>query len=718
MLGANGADGITDIEHVAIGIARIDGNAARVAGASAGSASDQGKVARVATSKLGNERVSNSTSALSKMPCRAVTLRRRVVRSTFEVPMAETSAAVIASANNLSVKYGAQVVLDGATIAFTEGEHIGLVGRNGSGKSTFLQIAAGVARADSGEFSCRRDLVTGYMPQVSGLDDTTTVHANILNGAQRILDLIAEYERVPGDSPLSATLLDQIIQADGWNLEHRIKSLITNLHAPESDRIVGTLSGGEKRRVALCRALLARPDFLILDEPTNHLDTGSIEWLEDFLARYAGTCLFVTHDRYFLDRVATRIVELSRGQFISYDGNYTDYLLARVQRQAVEEMQEHKRQKFLKRELQWVRRAPRARRTKSVDRVERYFEMAAQEAPEAELDVELIIPTPPKLANRVIELREVSVELGGRTLFQDVNLNLVAGERLGVVGRNGLGKSSLLKVILQELPVASGAVEIGARTQINYVDQNRLLLDDAKTVWEEVGSGGEHVTLGEQSITLRAYLRRFLFSEDRINTKISQLSGGERSRVLLAKILKRGGNVLMLDEPTNDLDLGTLRLLEEALVAFGGCVIVVSHDRYFLNRVCTSILAFEGEGRVVYRVGNYDYYLEKRGAVSPARESTPVPAVVAGQRKKSGKEKPRKLKWKEEREWESMEANILAAEDEVLELEATFAAPDFYAKPRAEIFDLETQLKTARDKVAHLYARWHELELLQSVPSP
>ena len=643
--------------------------------------------------------------------------------------MAETSAAVIASANNLSVKYGTQVVLDGATIAFTEGEHIGLVGRNGSGKSTFLQIAAGAAQPDSGEFACRRDLVTGYMPQASGLNDAATVHANILSGAQRILDLIAEYERT--DSSLSATLLDQIGEADGWNLEHRIKSLITNLHAPESDRVVSTLSGGEKRRVALCRALLARPDFLILDEPTNHLDTGSIEWLEDFLARYAGTCLFVTHDRYFLDRVATRIVELSRGKFTSYDGNYTDYLLARVQRKAVEEAQEHQRQKFLKRELQWVRKAPRARRTKSVDRVERYFEMAAQEAPEAELDVELIIPTPPKLANRIIELRDVSVELGSRTLFQHVNLNLVAGERLGVVGRNGLGKSSLLKVILQELPAASGAVEIGARTQINYVDQNRLLLDDEKTVWEEVGSGGEHVTLGEQSITLRAYLRRFLFSEDRINTKISQLSGGERSRVLLAKILKRGGNVLMLDEPTNDLDLGTLRLLEEALVAFGGCVIVVSHDRYFLNRVCTSILAFEGEGRVAYSVGNYDYYLEKREALAPAPYSTrdqksevkcqsgsdPATAGVAAERKKS-KGKPGKLKWKEEREWESMEANILSAENEVSDLEATFAAPDFYAKPRAEIFDLETQLKTARDKVAHLYARWHELELLQSVPSP
>jgi ATP-binding cassette subfamily F protein uup len=611
------------------------------------------------------------------------------------------------------VKYGHQVVLDGATIAFNEGEHIGLVGRNGSGKSTFLQIAAGVAQPDSGEFTRQRDLVTGYMPQISGLDDSATVHANILSGAQRIVDLIAEYERVPGDSPLSATLLDQIIHVDGWNLEHRIKSLITNLHAPASDRVVGTLSGGEKRRVALCRALLARPDFLILDEPTNHLDTGSIEWLEDFLARYSGTCLFVTHDRYFLDRVATRIVELSRGQFISYDGNYTDYLLARVQRKAVEEMQEHKRQKFLKRELQWVRKAPRARRTKSVDRVERYFEMAAQEGPEAELDVELIIPTPPELANRIIELRDVSVEVGGRTLFQHANLNLTAGERLGVVGRNGLGKSSLLRVILQELPVASGELEIGARTQINYVDQNRLLLDDAKTVWEEVGTGSEHVTLGGQSITLRAYLRRFLFSEERINTKISQLSGGERSRVLLAKILKRGGNVLMLDEPTNDLDLGTLRLLEEALVAFGGCVIVVSHDRYFLNRVCTSILAFEGEGRVAYSVGNYDYYLERRSVIAPARASNPAPAAVAAPPK--DKEKPRKLKYKEEREWESMEANILAAETEVSDLEATFAAPDFYTKPRAEISDLETQLKTARDKVAHLYARWHELELLQKV---
>ncbi|MFL6541590.1 MAG: ATP-binding cassette domain-containing protein, partial [Chthoniobacterales bacterium] len=335
-----------------------------------------------------------------------------------------------------------------------------------------------------------------------------------------------------------------------------------------------------------------------------------------------------------------------------------------------------------------------------------------QDAAEPELDIELIIPTPPKLANRVIELRGVTVELGGRVLFNGLDLNLTAGERLGIVGRNGLGKSSLLKVILGELPTTSGEVELGTRTEINYVDQNRLLLDDAKTVWEEVGTGTEHVALGEQSITLRAYLRRFLFSEDRINTKISQLSGGERSRVLLAKILKRGGNVLMLDEPTNDLDLGTLRLLEEALVAFGGCVIVVSHDRYFLNRVCTSILAFEGEGRVTYNVGNYDYYLERKAVLAPAVEG--APADIPNESKRSETPKPaRKLKYKEQQEWESMEANILTAEEKVSGLEAIFAAPDFYTKPPAEMAELENELRNARDTVAHLYARWQELELLQ-----
>jgi ABC transport system ATP-binding/permease protein len=623
--------------------------------------------------------------------------------------MSEPVLNAIASASELVVRFGNQVVLDRATATILEGERVGLVGRNGSGKSTFLQIAAGVMKPDGGELNQRRDLVVGYMPQMFELDEAATVHANILSGAQRILDLIAEYEAAPAESGRSGILLDQISHFDGWNLEHRIKSLITNLHAPDADRVVSSLSGGEKRRVALCRALLARPDFLILDEPTNHLDTGSIEWLEDFLARYSGTCLFVTHDRYFLDRVATRILELSRGKFSSFDGNYTDYLIARAERQAVEEMQEHKRQKFLKRELAWVRKAPRARRTKSVDRVERYFEMAAQEAPEAELDVDLIIPPAPKLANRVIELREVAMELGGRTLFQNLSLNLKAGERLGIVGRNGLGKSTLLKIILREMAPTTGEVEIGARTEINYVDQNRLLLDDAKTVWEEVGEGGEYVRLGDESITLRGYLRRFLFTEERINTKINQLSGGERSRVLLAKILKRGGNVLILDEPTNDLDLGTLRLLEEALVAFGGSVIVVSHDRYFLNRVCTAILAFEGDGAVRYHIGNYDYYLEKR-AVAGIDDPGPRKREEAGITDPGdSKAKPRKLKWKEERELEGMESAILAAETEVARIEALFSEPNFYVEHAAEIARYDDELRQARDEVARLYARWAEL---------
>jgi len=621
---------------------------------------------------------------------------------------------VIASAAQLVVRYGTQTVLDGATLGIHAGERIGLVGRNGSGKTTFLQIAAGVLEPDGGILSRQRDLVTGYMPQVFGLDDTASVHDSIRAGAQHVLGLIAEYERAPAESARSVELLDRINHFDGWTIENRIDALISNLHAPAADRIVGTLSGGERRRVALCRALISQPDLLILDEPTNHLDTGSIEWLEGFLARYAGTCLFVTHDRYFLDRVATRIVELSRGRFFSYEGNYTDYLLSRAERQAAEEVQEAKRQKFLKRELAWVRSGVQARRTKSVERMNRYFEMAAQEAPEAELDVDLIIPPAPKLANRVITLKEIGIELGDRWLVRDLSLDLAAGERLGIVGRNGLGKTTLLRVMLGELAPTRGSVEIGARTEINSIDQNRLQLDDQKTVYEEVGGMSEVVKLGDETISVRSYLRRFLFTEDRINTKIAQLSGGERSRILLAKILKRGGNMLVLDEPTNDLDLGTLRLLEEALAAFAGCVIVVSHDRYFLNRVCTSILAFEGDGVVNHWVGNYDYYVEKRAeqdahAAAFERPRAPVRKAVAPSQ-------PRKLSWKEGRELETIEQTILAAEAEVARLESLFAKPDFYAAHGHEAQALTAQLDAARAEVPRLYARWEALEQLRAAP--
>jgi len=619
----------------------------------------------------------------------------------------------VISAKELTVRYGPQTVLDETSLNIDEGERLGLVGRNGSGKSTFLQILAGHEAPDAGEVVRRRELIVGYIPQQFRLEETASVHANIIAGARSTLELIDRYERTPAESRESARLLERIEHLGGWTLEHRIKSLIEHLHAPSLERTVGDLSGGEKRRVALCRALVSQPELLLLDEPTNHLDTGAIEWLEDFLVHYPGTCLFVTHDRYFLDKIATGIVELDRGKFLRYAGNYTDFLLSRAARQAALEQQERKRQKFLKRELEWIRRSPSARRTKSIDRVEKYFEMAAQEEPAPELEADLIIPPPPKLGERVIELKEITLNIGGQKLIDGLDLDLRPGAKLGVIGANGLGKSSLLKVILGQLAPSQGEVILGPRVQINYIDQNRTLLDDQKTIWQEIGGGNESIRLGEETLSLRSYLRRFLFTEDRINTKIELLSGGERNRVVLAKTLKQGGNVLILDEPTNDLDLGTLRLLEEALIDFSGTVIVVSHDRYFLNRVATAILAFEGDGIVRYGVGNYDYYLEKRAeeqAILKAKVAAPSPNAKFVP---PAANRPRKLKWKEERELETIEAAILEAEDKVADLEKTFADPDFYRKHGKNSAALETDLKTARERVTELYHRWEELERIK-----
>ncbi|MBV9732081.1 MAG: ABC-F family ATP-binding cassette domain-containing protein, partial [Verrucomicrobia bacterium] len=619
----------------------------------------------------------------------------------------------VISAKELTVRYGPQTVLDETSLNIDEGERLGLVGRNGSGKSTFLQIAAGHEAPDAGEVVRRRELIVGYMPQQFQLEETASVHANIIAGARSTLELIDRYERTPADSQESAHLLERIEHLGGWTLEHRIKSLVEHLHAPSLERTVGDLSGGEKRRVALCRALVSQPDLLLLDEPTNHLDTGAIEWLEDFLVHYPGTCLFVTHDRYFLDKIATGIVELDRGKFLRYAGNYTDFLLARAAKQAALEQQERKRQKFLKRELEWVRRSPSARRTKSIDRVEKYFEMAAQEEPAPESEADLIIPPPPKLGERVIELKEVTLDIGGRKLIDGLNLDLKPGEKLGVIGANGLGKSSLLKVILSQLRPSQGEVILGPRVQINYIDQNRTLLDDQKTVWEEIGGGNESIRLGEETLSLRSYLRRFLFTEERINTKIELLSGGERNRLVLAKILKQGGNVLILDEPTNDLDLGTLRLLEEALIDFSGTVIVVSHDRYFLNRVATAILAFEGDAIVRYAVGDYDYYLEKRAEEQALLKAKPAAPSPNAKPAAPTANRPRKLKWKEERELETIEAQILEAENKVADLEKTFADPDFYKKHAKNSAVLESDLKSARERVTELYQRWEELERIK-----
>jgi len=516
------------------------------------------------------------------------------------------------SAVDLEVRYNQQIVLNRASLAVMEGDRIGLVGRNGTGKSTFLRILSGLKDADSGRVTPRRDLAISYLPQEFHLNPELDVRANVRAGAQHVLDLIHQFETLPAHSKRHTELEERIMVLDGWGLDYRIEAAMSHLNCPDGDLRLDNLSGGEKRRVALCRAIISQPELLILDEPTNHLDTESIEWLAEYLEYYPGAFLLVTHDRYFLDRCVNRIVELADGTFWSHLGNYSDYLEAKAIRQSTAELVEHKRQISLKKELEWYRTGPRAQRTKSKVRTAAYEVAAVERAPEVERDVDLVIPPPPQLGNRVVDLVNVGMEFGGRRLFSNLNLTFAGGQRIGITGRNGLGKTTLLKILLGQLTPSEGEVRIGQLTKFNYVDQSRLQLNPERTVLDEVSDGTEFVVFGEGRLSLRAYLKRFLFTDDRIVTLVKYLSGGERSRLLLARILKNGGNFLILDEPTNDLDLPTLRILEEALIAFPGVVLVVSHDRYFLNRVCTGILAFEGEGCVNASTGNYDYYVEKK----------------------------------------------------------------------------------------------------------
>jgi ATP-binding cassette subfamily F protein uup len=566
----------------------------------------------------------------------------------------------------------------------------------------------------------QRDLVVSYLPQDFMLDATKSVEENIRDGAKPVLDLIAEFESLPHDSKRHEVLEHRIHALEGWTLDTRIEIAMAHLNCPAGGRRIETLSGGEKRRVAMCRAIVSLPDFLILDEPTNHLDPESIEWVAEFLDEFHGTFLVVTHDRYFLDRVVKRMIELSDGKFFSHDGNYTDYLLDKAERQAADATVEHKRQMFLKKELAWVRQGPRAQRSKQKDRFERYYDTAAQAGPVIEEDIELVIPPPPQLGNRTVELSNLGMEIGGKKLFSGFSYTFENGQRIGVCGRNGLGKTTLLKAIIGQLPPTEGTVKTGQLTKFNYVDQGRLQLNEERTVLDEVADGTEFVQWGDAKISVRSYLKRFLFSDDRITTLVKKLSGGERSRLLLARILKSGGNFLILDEPTNDLDLPTLRVLEEALIAFPGVVLVVSHDRYFLNRVCTDILAFEGDGKIHHSVGDYDYYLEKKqkAAVAASRQSAAILATnksAALSRDAATKSaKPRKLSFKEQRELEGMEAQIHTVEAEVARIEGLFADPEFFRKHAAKVNQLTHDLEAAKANVTRLYSRWEALEAIRS----
>ncbi len=620
------------------------------------------------------------------------------------------------SANELALSFGLQRVLDGVVLSVAPGEKVGLVGRNGCGKTCLLKILAGANQADAGEISRRRGLRVGYLPQEFELDGDRTVRENIEVGASDLMEWLSCYEAGHRSDAEMAELLHKIEVADGWNLQARIKADATALGTPPLDALVGPLSGGEKRRVALCRALAPQPDLLLLDEPTNHLDAETIRWVEEFLQNFPGAVIFVTHDRYFLDVLATRIVELADGRCFSHPGNYTAYLESKAVRQQIAEQSERRRQRFLRVELEWVRAGVRAQRSKARHRLDTFYQVAGLEAPPEEREMDLLIPPAPELGNIAVNVAEAGAKVGEgdgeRWLFRGLTFALKPGECTGVVGRNGVGKTTLLRLCMGERAPDGGAVTIGKKVTFNYIDQARMQLNGANTVLEEIAGGSERITFGEQSLSARAYLRRFLFADDRVTERVERLSGGERARLMLAKVLRRGGNVLVLDEPTNDLDLPSLRMLEEALADFDGSVLVVSHDRYFLDRICDQIVAFE-DGGVFVQPGNYSYYLEKRKEreLRGKLASDAAPKVRAREPEAAAPRpaRPRKLSFKEQREFAGMEAAILAAESRAAELEATLNDPSFYATRAKEGPALIAELEAAKAEVARLYARWEEL---------
>jgi len=515
-----------------------------------------------------------------------------------------------------------KTVLKDIYLSFFYGAKIGVLGNNGSGKSTLLRIIAGEDEEYLGNISRQKGVTFGLLPQEPKLDTSKTVKEIVQDGVQETMDLINEYEDVNAafgepDADFEELIEKQeklqsrIDQLDAWDLDSKLEQAMDALRTPPGDTSVEVLSGGEARRVALCKLLLKKPDVLLLDEPTNHLDAESVAWLEQHLARYEGTVIAVTHDRYFLDNVAGWILELDRGEGIPFEGNYSSWLEQKQQRLKQEEKQESKRQKTLQQELEWIRQNPKGRRAKSKARINKYEELLSEERSKKREDMEIFIPAGPRLGDKVIEANQVSKGYEDRLLIEEMNFKLPPGGIVGVIGPNGAGKTTLFKMITGEEEPDSGSFEIGSTVELGYIDQKRPL-DPDKTIWEEISDGKETVKLGNREVNSRAYVARFNFSGSDQQKRCSEISGGERNRVHLAKMLKQGANVLLLDEPTNDLDVHTLRALEEALLDFAGCVVVISHDRWFLDRIATHMLAFEGDSQVYWFEGNYSEYEENR----------------------------------------------------------------------------------------------------------
>jgi len=530
-------------------------------------------------------------------------------------------------------------VLKNIYLSFFYGAKIGVIGLNGSGKSSLLKIIAGIDKSYQGEVVFSPGYSVGYLAQEPELDPHKTVREVVEEGVAQITDILREYEEINEKFGLpevyeNADEMDKLLARQGelqdridavgaWELDTKLERAMDALRCPEPERTVDTLSGGERRRVALCRLLLREPDVLLLDEPTNHLDAESIDWLEQHLQQYKGTVIAVTHDRYFLDNVAGWILELDRGEGIPWKGNYSSWLDQKAKRLAQEEKTESKRQKTLERELEWVRMAPKARHAKSKARLHNYEKLASEETREREEKLELFIPPGPRLGNVVIEATDVSKAYGDRILFEGLNFSLPPAGIVGIIGPNGAGKTTLFRLITGREQPDSGSFRVGETVSLGYVDQMHHDLDPGKTVWENITGGNENIQLGNRVVNSRAYVSKFNFNGADQQKKVGVLSGGERNRVHLAITLKKGANVLLLDEPTNDIDVNTLRALEEGLENFGGCAVVISHDRWFLDRICTHILAFEGDSQVYFFEGNYSEYEENRkkrlGDTAPTR---------------------------------------------------------------------------------------------------
>ncbi len=541
--------------------------------------------------------------------------------------MSEEVNKIIYSMIRVSKKYDNKPILKDISLSYFYGAKIGVLGLNGSGKSTLLRILAGVEEEFDGETTIAPGLTVGLLEQEPELDDNLSVRQVVEQGAQETVDLLSEYNRINEQfaEPMSDDEMEKLIarqgvvqekldNSDAWDLDARLDMAMEALRCPPADTNVGILSGGEKRRVALCRLLLRKPDILLLDEPTNHLDAETVGWLEMHLKRYEGTVIAVTHDRYFLDNVAGWILELDRGHGIPWKGNYSSWLEQKEKRLEQEEKSESARRKTLQHELEWIRMSPKGRRSKSKARITAYEELLGSEGENRGRDLEIYIPPGPRLGKVVIECQDLSKSFGDTLLFENLDFALPPGGIVGVIGPNGAGKTTLFKMITEQEKPDSGTIHLGESVKLAYVDQNRDALNPEDTIWEAISEKQETLNLGNREINSRAYVGRFNFSGSEQQKKVGLMSGGQRNRVHLARMLKSGANVILLDEPTNDLDVNTLRALEEALENFAGCAVIISHDRWFLDRIATHILAFEGDSQVVWFDGNYSEYEADRKA--------------------------------------------------------------------------------------------------------